>query len=67
MLVRLSQAKPDVAAHQRCGNPEQQAEYVPSITSEMAAPTKSAAEKYARVRAVPRWRNARTNITRLRP
>ena len=39
----------------------------PSITSEIATPTNGAAEKYAPMRAVPRWRNASTNISRLRP
>ena len=38
-----------------------------STSSASAAPKKSATEKYAPVRAVPRWRSATTNSTRLMP
>ena len=59
MFVRFGQVQPDAGAHQRGGDPED--------GTRMFAPTKGAAEKYAPVRAVPRCRRARTNITKLRP
>lgn len=39
----------------------------PSMRTARTAPTKGASEKYAPVRAVPRWRNPRTNMARLTP
>ena len=67
VFVPLGQVQPDPRAHQRRGNPEQHTGRLAQTSSEIAAPTNGAAENYAPVRAVPRWRSASTNITRLRP
>ena len=67
VLVALRDVQPYADAHQRGRRHELPAHRVVNARIAISAPANGATEKYAAVRAVPRWRNAITNSARLRP
>ena len=67
VLVVLGEMEPDAASHECARCDQGRTQGLRSRRSEARAPKKGAREKYAPVRAVPRWRSATTKRARLTP
>ena len=67
VLMLFGDMQIDAERHQSACNDQASVMGSPNMAIASTAPTKGAVEKYAPVRAVPRWRKASTNKTKLKP
>jgi hypothetical protein len=60
-MMRLLQVQVNARSHQRGGGGQRELTGSEKKSTAIKAPMNGAVEKYAEVRAAPRWRSARTN------